>query len=510
MANSESFAVDDNSEDLLKILVATDNHLGYNEKDTIRGKEFFSRYRVFFYRFNVSFNCIGNDSFVTFEEILQNAVQNDVDFILLGGDLFHDAKPSPNTLQRCMQLLRTYTLGDKPIQLQFLSDQTANFAASLNQMVNYEDPNMNVAYPVFSIHGNHDDPSGFGRLSALDLLSTNGLVNYFGRWTDLTQITVTPILLRKGSTQLALYGLSYIQDCRLARLFEDTKVVLERAYADDAEDETADRWFNVMVLHQNRADRGPKNFVPERVLPQFIDLFIWGHEHDCRIVPERNTEHKFHVSQPGSSVATSLAEGESLQKHCGLLLVHGTEFKLEPIPLRTVRPFVFETLDLGRFESELKFKEKNAQQRIQDFIAARIETMIKQAETQRSGHPSQPKLPLIRLRVIYDAEVQMFNSVRFGNTYHGRVANPIDMILFKKNAKRTPTDVMPVDKEAMQQVFGNGGIDDQTRVEDIVSRYFAEADPSAKLEVLYAKSMNEMCRRLVDHDDDDAMDTILK
>lgn len=412
-----------------------------------------------------------------------------------------------------MQLLRTYTLGDKPIQLQFLSDQTTNFASSLNQMVNYEDPNMNVAYPVFSIHGNHDDPSGFGRLSALDLLSTNGLINYFGRWTDLTQITVSPILLRKGSTQFALYGLSYIQDCRLARLFEDSKVVLERAYVDELSESnsgTDDGWFNVMVLHQNRADRGPKNFVPERVLPPFIDLFIWGHEHDCRIVPERNTEHTFHVSQPGSSVATSLAEGEALPKHCALLLVHGTEFKLEPIPLRTVRPFVFETLDLGQFENELKFKEKNAPQRVQDFIAARIETMITRAESQRSGHPSQPKLPLIRLRVIYDAEVQMFNAVRFGNQYHGRVANPIDMILFKKNAKRTPTDVMPVDKEAMKQVFENGDINEHVRVEDIVSRYFAEADPSAKLEVLYAKSMNEMCRRLVDHDDDDAMETILK
>ena len=26
--------------------------------------------------------------------------------------------------------------------------------------VNYEDPDINIAIPVFSIHGNHDDPSG--------------------------------------------------------------------------------------------------------------------------------------------------------------------------------------------------------------------------------------------------------------------------------------------------------------------------------------------------------------
>ena len=26
--------------------------------------------------------------------------------------------------------------------------------------VNYLDPNLNVAYPLFSVHGNHDDPTG--------------------------------------------------------------------------------------------------------------------------------------------------------------------------------------------------------------------------------------------------------------------------------------------------------------------------------------------------------------
>ena len=57
----------DDAEDTLKILVATDIHLGYGEKDAIRG----------------------NDSLVAFEEILENAKKNDVDFILLGGDLFH-------------------------------------------------------------------------------------------------------------------------------------------------------------------------------------------------------------------------------------------------------------------------------------------------------------------------------------------------------------------------------------------------------------------------------------
>ena len=193
-------------EEVMKIMIATDNHLGYNEKDPVRG----------------------NDSFLAFEEILQIAVKNDVDFILLGGDLFHDADPSQNSLFQCMKLLRQYTLGSKPINIEFLSDQRLNFAECFNSTVNYEDPHLNVAIPVFSIHGNHDDPSGFGQLSTLDILATSGLVNYFGKWTDLRRLEVNPLLMKKGETNLAIFGLSHIHDSRLHRLFEDYKVVMKR------------------------------------------------------------------------------------------------------------------------------------------------------------------------------------------------------------------------------------------------------------------------------------------
>lgn len=47
--------------------------------------------------------------------------------------------------------------------------------------MNFANPNMNIDLPVFTIHGNHDDPSGADNLSAVDLLSTCGLVNYFGK-----------------------------------------------------------------------------------------------------------------------------------------------------------------------------------------------------------------------------------------------------------------------------------------------------------------------------------------
>lgn len=192
------------------------------------------------------------------------------------------------------------------MSLEILSDQATSFHNAVNQSVNYEDPNLNIAIPVFSIHGNHDDPSGFGRLSSLDLLSTTGLVNYFGRWTDLTKVEISPILIRKGESKLGLYGLSHIHDARLARLFKDYQVVI------NGPNESDEEWFHLMVVHQNRAEnRGPKNYIPEEALPSFLHLVIWGHEHDCRIDPELNVLRDFYVSQPGSSVPTSLSEGEA-------------------------------------------------------------------------------------------------------------------------------------------------------------------------------------------------------
>lgn len=65
---------------------------------------------------------------------------------------------------------------------------------------------------------------GQKQLCSLDILSTCGLVNYFGKWTDLKEVKISPILLKKGKSKLALYGLSHIKDERLSRLFRDHKV----------------------------------------------------------------------------------------------------------------------------------------------------------------------------------------------------------------------------------------------------------------------------------------------
>lgn len=108
-------------------------------------------------------------------------------------------------------------------------------------------------------------------------------------------------------------------------------------------------WFNVFVLHQNRvahtqvagslglagmlwqrrtacqrrrpgpwllprvastllagrchSSQNAKNLLREGALARFLDLVVWGHEHECLAEPWESVEGRFHVMQPGSSGA---------------------------------------------------------------------------------------------------------------------------------------------------------------------------------------------------------------
>ena len=44
--------------------------------------------------------------------------------------------------------------------MKFISDPSENFKGAHDPIPNWENPNINIKLPVFSIHGNHDDPTG--------------------------------------------------------------------------------------------------------------------------------------------------------------------------------------------------------------------------------------------------------------------------------------------------------------------------------------------------------------
>ena len=65
------------------------------------------------------------------------------------------------------------------------------------------------------------------------------------------------------------------------------------------------------------------------MLPDWMDLVVWGHEHECLIDPRLNPETGFHVMQPGSSIATSLVTTEAVEKHVAVVSITGKSFEVE-------------------------------------------------------------------------------------------------------------------------------------------------------------------------------------
>ena len=85
------------------------------------------------------------------------------------------------------------------------------------------------------------------------MLSVAGLINYMGK-IDLPTgeaeaegrgIAVKPVLLKKGNSKLALYGIGNVKDQRMHFELRSNRV---RMFMPRDKDD----WFNVLLLHQNR------------------------------------------------------------------------------------------------------------------------------------------------------------------------------------------------------------------------------------------------------------------
>ncbi len=69
-----------------------------------------------------------------------------------------------------------------------------------------------------------------------------------------------------------------VREGRLNRRWQSQKVLFLRS-DDDEDDEDDEGFFNLFALHQNRdLGRGPKNCVQESMIPEWMDLVVWGHE----------------------------------------------------------------------------------------------------------------------------------------------------------------------------------------------------------------------------------------
>lgn len=544
-------------------------------------------------------------------QILALARNTNCDMVLLSGDLFHENKPSRRTLYRTIEIIRRYTLGVRPVQFRVMNDvrvqapqsqsgsqkktskkksksapqstlQTV-FTSSPNMgNANFTDPLTSVDLPIFSIHGNHDDPTRDGGganselLAALDILAVGGLVNYFGRQDDVERVEIEPVLVEKGTTRVAIYGMGSMRDERLNRMWGMKKVRFLRPKEDEgkggnednSDDDDSDRgggddrekpaWFNIFTLHQNRdLGRGSKNCVHESMIPDWMDLVVWGHEHECNIMPGESAVGTFRISQPGSSVATSLVEGEARPKNVAVLEIMGSEFRIRPVRLENVRGFAVGQISLNDPELGLDVEDPKVEEKVTEILKTRVENLIEEAregikdckaesektkeelildyavedsddedmddderetfeetkKMQAIKHKQvislvKPEEVLVRLKVEHNG-FSTLNNQRFGSLFVGQAANTTDLLLFQKQRKLAGESsnnkgktkagkaedflIDPLDPED----------DDEINVEDLI--YDNLVSSEKKMELLDEASMGQALESFVSRGENNAI-----
>ncbi len=213
----------------------------------------------------------------------------------------------------------------------------------------------------------------------------------------------------------------------------------------------------------------------EGFLPDFLDLVLWGHEHECRIRPEFNELTKFFVTQPGSSVITALCESELEPKHVGICKIYKKSFKLEKIPLRSCRQFVMDHVVLA--SEGLNEADKKIELKIEKLLAGRVDKLVQHCQMNRYFYEKQPTKPLVRLKCDYTG-FETINENRFAQKFIDKVANPRSILQFYKKAGEAVAGESALDSEAAKVLHMHGGGEqlEYGKVQDIVHKYFKVAE----------------------------------
>ncbi len=230
---------------MIKFLFLADTHLGFD------------------YPINpkVSRRRRGNDFFNNFQHVLDYAVNNNVDYVLHGGDFFFRSKvPSP--------------IVDKAYTMLY------KFAEN------------NI--PTIIVPGNHERsilPSSF-LTSHKNIYILDEPKTYF---------------FKNNHTSIAISGFPNVRE-NIRDNFENllNQAVEGNPFSD----------IKMLLLHQSIEESKVENFtfrygkdvIPQKLLPQGYDAILSGHIHRAQIIPMRMKNDEVPIIYPGSIERTSVAE----------------------------------------------------------------------------------------------------------------------------------------------------------------------------------------------------------
>mmetsp|Transcript_3509 Transcript_3509/g.10109 ORF Transcript_3509/g.10109 Transcript_3509/m.10109 type:complete len:620 (+) Transcript_3509:975-2834(+) len=222
---------------------------------------------------------------------------------------------------------------------------------------------------------------------------------------------------------------------------------------------------------------------------------VWG---ECG-VQQKVSNSECGVLQAGSTVATSLSEGEAKPKHCFLFEVRGAKYRFIKHRLETVRPFAYSTVSLKANPDLDPEDPKGLENFLEEHVSGLRDRVLMAAP------PNNPMLPLVRLKVDYTG-FSTINVQRFGQQFVGKVANPKDILVFSKAAQRKSNNQTAMGEEELDTLSRPEQLD-QSKIEDLIAENLG---PGESLEILVEEELHDALHKFVDKDDTHALDKCVK
>ena len=212
---------------------------------------------------------------ISFEEAINKAIEENIDFLIISGDLFHTSHPSIETLTRTLRILKK------------LKEESI---------------------PVFTIPGSHDfSQTEQTFLSVLE--EAEFITNVAKAKQENNKITLVPTTIDR--LKVNIYGL-------IGR-----KLGLEKEYYENLNPLHPDKnKFNIFLFHSAISEYKPENLenmpsIPLNLFPKNMDYYAAGHVHQYIEIQEKNHNNIYY---PGPLYPSNFKELEELKKGSYLIV----------------------------------------------------------------------------------------------------------------------------------------------------------------------------------------------
>jgi DNA repair exonuclease SbcCD nuclease subunit len=251
---------------------------------------------------------LNKDSFEAFGEALKVLVDNEADLILHAGDFYDRTDPPPWVQDKATSILRSTVTGRKS-DLQVLEGK-----------VNFEAEDVNIAVPLFLIHGTHDRPVGKPEAGPpFQHIVAAGYANYIDIDPE-NKFASRRILVEKDGIKLSIMGVGHRPEGYINASIAKSGIPCEGEAT------------NIACVH-NAVEGVMKTEGEYLDLTPFdgVDYVVIGHAHSARLDDDENLQikqwrraQKTRTIIPGATNITGLYPQDEGFKYAHLLEIHQT------------------------------------------------------------------------------------------------------------------------------------------------------------------------------------------